>query len=89
MNTDTSALGTLVKKVSCEDDVYPVCNTSDPSHPTGVEPITSFWFLVRPPVVQKVDSAMRGINLCPMYNDIVPPNTYPLGIYLSGGLSTF
>ena len=71
-----------MKKVSCEDDVYPVCNTSDPSHPTGVEPMTSFWFLVRAPVVQKVDSTMHGINLCPMDNGIVPANTYPLDIFI-------
>ena len=37
------------------------------------------------PVVQKVDSAIRWINLYPADNAIDFPDTYPLDIDLSGG----
>ena len=37
------------------------------------------------PVVQKVDSATRWINLYPVDNAIGFPNTYPLDSDLSGG----
>ena len=39
------------------------------------------------PVVQKVDSAIRWINLYPVDSAIGFPNTYPLGSDLSGGQS--
>ena len=48
-----------------KNDVYVLCSTSDskkhPSRPTGVERMT-FWCLFRASVVQKVDSAIHGIN---------------------------
>ena len=37
------------------------------------------------PVVQKVDSAIRWINLYSVDSAIGFPNTYPLGSDLSGG----
>ena len=37
------------------------------------------------PVVQKVDSAIQWINLCPVDSAIGFPNTYPLDSDLSGG----
>ena len=37
------------------------------------------------PVVQKVDIAVRWINLYPVDNVIGSPNTYPLDSDLSGG----
>ena len=37
------------------------------------------------PVVQKVDRAIRWINLYPVGNAIGFPNTYPLDSDLSGG----
>ena len=36
-------------------------------------------------VVQKLDSAIHWINLCPLDNAIGLPNTYPLDSDLSGG----
>ena len=37
------------------------------------------------PVVQKVDSAIHGINVYPLDSVIGFPNTYPLDSDLSGG----
>jgi len=38
------------------------------------------------PVVQRVDSTIQWINLCPVDGAIIGfPNTYPLDSYLSGG----
>ena len=41
--------------------------------------------LTMAPVVQKVDNAIHGINLCPVDSAIGFPNTYPLDSDLSGG----
>ena len=45
----------------------------------------SITFISQAPVVQKVDSAIQRINLCPVDNAIGFPNTYPLDSDLSGG----
>ena len=43
------------------------------------------YFNCMVPVVQKVDSAIQWINLCPVDSAIGFPNTYPLDSDLSGG----
>ena len=43
------------------------------------------FFRPQAPVVQKVDSANRWINLYPVGNAIGFPDTYPLDSDLSGG----
>ena len=43
------------------------------------------FFRLQAPVVQKVDSANRWINLYPVGNAIGFPDTYPLDSDLSGG----
>ena len=45
----------------------------------------SWALILQDPVVQKVDSAIRWINLYPVDNAIGFPNTYPQDSDLSGG----
>ena len=42
-------------------------------------------FAVQAQVVQKLDSAIHRMNLCPLDNAIGFPNAYPLDSDLSGG----